>query len=487
MRKTVIIGSGIGGIAAAIRSRSQGHDVTVFEATSNPGGKLNQLEKAGYRFDAGPSLFTMPDQVDELFELSGENPRAFFNYKRKRTLCHYFWEDQTRFQASASFETFEKDALVAFDTTKSELRRYLHGVKAKYDATANLFLKNSLHRTSTYLSRKTIKAILSIPKLSLTQTLDNLNSRSFGDPKLVQLFNRYATYNGSSPYKTPGIMSMIPHLEMYFGTYIPENGMYDITKQLYELAVRKGVKFYFDHKVEAIKLSGTSVCGVKHVGGVEKCDTVISNADIHEVYTHLLTQIKPPKATINLERSSSALIFYWGIGTKFKELDLHNIFFSDNYKEEFRHIFDLGGVFEDPTVYVNITAKDIENDAPAGKENWFVMINVPSNKGQDWDALIHKARKYIVNKLNRILSTDIEALIEVEEHLDPRKIEQKTGSYQGSLYGTSSNNRFSAFLRHPNFSRSVKGLYFTGGSVHPGGGIPLALNSAKIVSNLMTG
>jgi phytoene dehydrogenase-like protein len=186
------------------------------------------------------------------------------------------------------------------------------------------------------------------------------------------------------------------------------------------------------------------------------------------------------------ERSSSALIFYWGVKREFDQLGLHNIFFSENYEKEFRNIFEEGKVCNDPTVYINITSKMEAGMAPAGSENWFVMVNVPANKGQDWERLKKEVREMVVRKLSRILETDLSTFIETEETLDPLTIESKTMSYMGSLYGTSSNSKMAAFLRHPNFSKGYDGLYFVGGSVHPGGGIPLCLRSAAIMSNMVS-
>lgn len=139
----------------------------------------------------------------------------------------------------------------------------------------------------------------------------------------------------------------------------------------------------------------------------------------------------------------------------------------------------------DPTVYINITSKDEPSDAPNGCENWFTMVNVPSNTGQDWDEIINRTRQNIIKKLSRLLGEDISNLIAFEDILDPRSIESNTQSYQGALYGASSNNKYAAFLRHPNYKSNIKNLYFCGGSVHPGGGIPLCLLSGKIVSQLI--
>ena len=194
---------------------------------------------------------------------------------------------------------------------------------------------------------------------------------------------------------------------------------------------------------------------------------------------------KAPEKILQQPRSSSALIFYWGITKEFPQLDFHNIIFSDDYKTEFDYVFNRNSIYEDPTVYINISSKDEEGDAPVGHENWFVMINVPPNTGQDWDELIKNAKQNILKKLTRVLNEDISKLIDFEAILDPRTIESRTQSYQGALYGASSNNRFAAFLRHPNFKQGIKNLYFCGGSVHPGGGIPLCLLSGRIVSELI--
>jgi phytoene dehydrogenase-like protein len=202
-------------------------------------------------------------------------------------------------------------------------------------------------------------------------------------------------------------------------------------------------------------------------------------------YKNLLPDVKPPVKTLQQPRSSSALIFYWGIQKIFSELHMHNIFFSNDYAEEFRFIFEEKLIYFDPTIYINITSLEEKGDAPEGCQNWFVMINVPNNIGQDWELLIAEARINILKKLSKRLGQDIKELIMCEEILDPRSIESKTSSWQGSLYGSSSNNRNAAFLRHANKHQHIQNLYFCGGSAHPGGGIPLCLQSARIVSDLV--
>ncbi len=483
MKRAVIIGSGISGIATSLRLRKKGYEVVVYETNDYPGGKLTSFTKDGFRFDAGPSLFTMPNLVEELFELYGEDVSKHFQYKKKEVVCNYFWEDGTTFSVDADAEKFAQKASQKFGVAEKKITDYLSRSQKKYDLTAPIFLEKSLHQISTYFSKETLKSLLQMGSMDILSSLNHHNQKSLEEPHLVQMFNRYATYNGSSPYKTPGIMSMIPHLELHLGTYFPKGGMQNITSSLFELAKEKGVKFYFSEQVKSILVENKKAVGIETEKEKVMADLVVSNMDIYSSYKKLMPKEKHPEQTLKQERSSSALIFYWGIRGVFPELDLHNILFSKNYQAEFDAIFEKKSIGDDPTIYINITSKEEKNDAPEESENWFVMINTPGDYGQDWESMITKAREHILNKIKRTLGIDVEKLIITEEILHPKLIEKKTSSYRGALYGAASNSKFAAFLRHPNFSQKIKNLYFCGGSVHPGGGIPLCLLSAKIVAD----
>lgn len=483
MAKSVaIIGSGIAGIASAIRLAREGYQVTVFESNSYPGGKLTAFEINGYRFDAGPSLFTLPEQVEELFKLCGEDPNEHFDYKKLENTCKYFYPDGTTLNAWSDQEKLLQEFENKLEEPRKNIEKALDKSSFLYNELSPLFMHKSLHKASTWLGSSAFKAYANLNKFDFNRSMNKANESLFKNSKTVQLFNRYATYNGSDPYQTPATLNIIPHLEFGIGAYFPKKGMHDITNSLFHLAQRQGVKFMFETKVDRIVVHDGKAKGIDTGMGFHKADRVISNMDVMGTYKQLLKEQKQPKKILKQPRSSSALIFYWGIKKEFKQLDLHNIFFSSNYKKEFDHIFKKGDLFDDPTVYVNITSTHKPDDAPDGSQNWFTMINVPNNNGQDWDKLIEKARKSILKKLSSALNEDIEQLIEVEELLDPRLIESKTSSIGGSLYGNSSNSKFAAFLRHPNFSKDIKHLYFVGGSVHPGGGIPLCLLSAKIMA-----
>lgn len=481
--KTVVVGAGIGGLATAIRLAVRGDDVTVVEQAPKPGGKLNELRINGFRFDAGPSLFTLPNLVEELIDLVGED-RSIFPYEKLDRSCHYFWDDGTHFIAYADRPKLLKEIQAQFKTDPKPVDQHLKKSAFLYEYTASLFMERSLHKMSSYLSMDVLKALVRVGKLQLNESMHNANRGRLEHPKLVQVFNRYATYNGSDPYRAPGVLNIIPHLEHNIGTFFPKKGMYQISQTLVHLAEKAGVKFKLNEKVHQIKVEKGKVNAVVTEKETITADRVVSNADVFPTYRHLLKDQKAPEGILARERSSSALIYYWGIDRTFDQLHLHNILFSEDYKQEFQMLFEGKEISEDPTVYINITSKCQPKDAPEGCENWFVMINVPANKGQNWEELIRAARKSIVAKINRILDVNIEDHIIAEDRLDPVTIESRTSSYMGSLYGTSSNDKMAAFLRHPNFTRSIKGLYFSGGSVHPGGGIPLCLLSAKIIDQI---
>ena len=485
MKKVGIVGAGIAGIAAAIRLASKGNSVEVFDANSYPGGKLSEVRLNEYRFDAGPSLFTMPQYVDELFKLAGKVPRDYFEYQALDIACRYFYEDGTLINAYTNPEKFAKEVKEKLGVEEKIILNHLKHAAKIYKTVGKLFLEKSLHKIGNYVSIDTLRALFYLPGVDLYKTLHQSNKSRLKHPKLVQLFNRFATYNGSSPYLAPGILNVIPNLEHNIGAFFPKGGMYSITNSLYQLAKDVGVKFHFNQPVSQIITDSKKVKGLEIGNEKIEFDKVISNADVYPTYTKILKVDKFPQRVLSQSRSSSALIFYWGIKKEFKQLDLHNILFSNSYEAEFNHIFKHKKIHPDPTVYINITSIYNPEDAPVGHQNWFTMINVPPNTGQDWDQMIAEARKNIIAKLNRMLGENIEEQITIETILDPRTIESKTSSYQGSLYGASHNKMMAAFHRHPNFSQKIKGLYFCGGSVHPGGGIPLCLLSAKIVDEVI--
>lgn len=483
--KALVIGSGIGGLATGIRLRHLGFEVMILEKNKYPGGKLTELYMGDFRFDAGPSLFTLPHLVSELFELFEEDAERYFQYEKLEVICKYFYPDQTRIEAFSDIEDFANEIENNTSEKSATILKFLDKAAEIYGITSHVFLERSLHKIDTFLRKDTLDSVLKFHKINSFKRMHSVNAQVFNDERVVQLFDRYATYNGSDPYQAPATLNVIAHLEHNIGAFLPKGGIHSITQSLFELAKRQGIQFEFGKAVDKIRIENDKALGIEIDGRFESADLVVSNADVVNTYQKLLPDLRAPDRSLNQPRSSSALIFYWGMNRTFDQLDVHNILFSDDYKNEFNSIWKLQDIPDDPTIYIYVSSKMVPTDAPPYSENWFVMINVPPNYDQDWSQLIPKARASIIRKIGGMLQENIEESIICEEILDPLKIEQKTSSYRGALYGNSSNNMFAAFLRHPNFHRKIKNLYFCGGSVHPGGGIPLCLLSAKIIGDLV--
>ena len=487
MKSLGIIGAGIGGIALAIRASKKGYKVHVFDKNTYPGGKLAEIKLKDYRFDAGPSLFTQPNLVDELFTLCGKDTRAYFNYRRLDPICKYFWEDGTRLTTFQDPQKSITEIAMVLGEEQEAVASYFKHFKKAYEIVQPLFLEKSLHQFSTWLNKNAFKGYLNLPSLGVFSTMNAFHEKRFKNPKTIQLFNRYATYNGSDPYQTPATLTVIPHLEYHLGAYFPEGGMVEIINSLVKLAKEEGVTFHLGESVDELFIHQKNVTGLRTSKGSYHFDKVGSNSDISALYKKLINpkEVKIPQKLLEQEKSSSGIIFYWGVRGQFPELDVHNIFFSDDYKTEFDSIFKRKSLYEDPTIYLHISSKVEKNDASEGGENWFLLMNTPHNVGQPWEEYVSEMRQFVIQKLNRILGIDVSKLIEVEDYLDPVRIEERTSSWGGALYGNASNNKFSAFLRHPNFNREIENMVWVGGSVHPGGGIPLSLSSAKIASEAL--
>jgi phytoene desaturase len=444
-KRIAVVGAGLGGLSAAIRLAINGYTVDLYEQGKSPGGKANQINENGFRFDTGPSLLTMPFVIKDLFENAGEIIEDYFEIIPLKNLCKYHYPDGTIINAYSDTEKFAEEISSKTKDTAQSVKKYLKYSEKIYELTADLFLFGDFSEPKNFISTKALNTLLQINKIDPFRTMHNANKSFFKDEKTIQLFDRYATYNGSDPFKAPATLNIIQHVEYNLGGYILNGGVYSLVNALYRLAQKKGVNFFFESKISRILHNDFSVNGItiNRNGILEKknYDTIISNADVNYSYKHLLDDNRSDSAVrySKLEPSSSALVFYWGVKGKYDDLEIHNILFSSDYKKEFNDLFVKKVCPDDPTVYIYISSKYNSNDAPADHENWFVMINAPYVKNQNWEYEIEKSRKSIISKINSFLKVDIENKIVTEQVLTPEIIEKSTSSYRGSLYGISSN------------------------------------------------
>lgn len=485
MKCCAVIGSGISGIASALHARHKGYAVTVFERNIRPGGKISEWRKAGFRFDLGPSVFTMPELIDELFVLFDKDPRDYFSYSRLDPSFRYFFEDGSHITAHADLHQYGQEIERKTCDSASQLNDYLVDVARIYDITNEVFIEQSLHIPKNFMKRKVASGVLRFRHIHAFHSMNKGNKKFFKDPRLVQIFNYYATYVGSDPMIAPATMNVIQHLEINMGTFMCDSGMYGIVDALYRLACDVGVEFEFKTTIDRIEVVGGQAVGVKVGSRFLPFDCVISNMDVHHTYAHLLPEVKPPFRVLDQPRSNSVIVLNWAMGSTYPELPVHGIFFSANEEGEYAEIAQNKTVSDDPSVYVYVSSKHVSGDAPEGCENWFLLISVPHDEGQDWQQITERVSAHCKQKITRILGRDVQQDILFENHLNPKDIEDIYLAYKGAVFGNSSNGMFAAFLRHPNFRRKIKNLFFAGGTVHPGAGIPMCMNSAKIVGKLL--
>ncbi len=484
MKKIIIIGAGLGGLSAAIRLAKLGFDVTVLEKNETVGGKVNFVEAGGYKFDTGASLLTMRHVFEELFTFAEKRLEDYLDLTALDPICRYFWTDGTTFDASQDLQKTESEIEKFAPQDVENFRNYLRDSKQKYQIAEKTFLARSLNDLPKLLHPKYLKDLLAISSL---KTLDAHNRQYFQSPKLQQLFNRFATYNGSSPYRTPATFALVPFVEFGLGAWYVRGGIYEIPKALAKLAREFNVKIRTNCAVEKIVIENKKAVGVQLENGeILLGDSVVANSDAVETYRNLIDKKFFNKKLDAREPSCSGFVLLLGTNKKFPSLAHHNIFFSDDYKAEFDALFADLRPAQNPTIYVCATSKTDDTQSPENCENLFVLINAPYTSDKtDWSREAKPYRDLIIKKLEKFGLEGLEKSIEFEQIITPADFENRYRTNRGSIYGVSSNGIFSAFLRVPNRARKIENLYFVGGATHPGGGMPLVLLSGKMASELI--
>lgn len=479
----LILGAGIGGLSAAIHLAARGRKVTILEQNPAVGGKMSEIRAEGFRFDTGPSVITMRGVFEDLFRAAGRHLEDYLTLLPVEPLTRYFWPDGSRLDLSrdlpktaaqiAALEPRDLEGYLDFLAEAARLHR-ITGPVFTYGPPPSL----------ESLKHVTLKDALSV---DVVRTLQQSIECRIRHPHLRQLLGRFATYVGASPYLAPATLGVIAHVELTEGVWYPQGGIYAIARAYEKLARELGVEIRLNTKVREICLHGKQVSSVLLENGeILPASTLISNLDV--TTTHNLMQSE--RATRRLDTlkkrdvSCSGMILLLGVEGAFPELAHHNIFFSSDYRREFEQIFSERVLPDDPTLYLCITSKTDADHAPAGCENWFVMANAPA-----LDQASSAVDKAAVTEmlLNRLagLGLDVRNKIRYQKLLTPLDIQKNTGAYRGALYGVSFNDRFAPFKR-PHNKSEFDGLYFVGGTTHPGGGVPMVTLSGKLVAEMLS-
>lgn len=484
--RVVVVGAGGGGLASAALLARAGHAVTLLERNADTGGKIGEMRLGAYRFDTGPTLLTMPWVFDEFFTALGERREDHLPLRALELLCRYTFADGSRLDLHADPDA-RRDAVRAFSPGEEvALDRYLAHVARMYAISEDVFLRNPF--TARSVARFIRPRFLrDLPSFTSGATLHDLNRRYFQDPRLVQLFDRFATYNGSSAYHSPATFGVISHVELAQGGFSPEGGMRMVAQALEGAARRAGVDIRCGEEAVRVAMSERGPTAV-HLssGAVLPADVVIVNQDAITAYGMLFADAPRVHALRRRmearEPSCSGFVVLAGVRGTHPHLAQHNIFFSGDYAREFDELFVARAPITDPTVYVSVSARSSAADAPAGAENWFVLVNAPAlAPGTEWDRIAAGYRDRVFDVLARH-GVDPSGTLEVEALITPADLACRDLAFHGALYGHASHSPLSAFRRPPLAPRELPGVFFVGGTTHPGGGVPMVILSARIAA-----
>lgn len=487
-KKVIVIGAGLGGLAAAIRLATAGASVVILEKNETPGGKVNIHRAAGYTFDTGASLLTMRHVVADLFESAGRRVEDYLDLTPLDPICRYTWPDGATLDASTNLEKTAREIHKIEPADVDGFYKFLDDARRKYEVAARTFLAHSLNDLPKLLRPRYARDLAVI---SSWRTLDAHVRKHFRSTHLRQLFNRFATYNGSSPYSAPATFALIPYVEFGLGAWYVQGGMYNLPRALVRLCEELKVEIRTSAEVEKILIENKQARGVKLMDGtVQNCDAVIANSDAVETYRTLIDEderhIYTNKKLARIEPSCSGFVLLLGVSRRYDQLAHHNIFFSSDYPAEFHSIFEDLRPADDPTIYVCASSRTDASRAPTGHGNLFVLVNAPATSPRtDWAKEATNYRNLIVGKLESFGLENLSAAIDYEKIIMPEDFLKTYRANRGSIYGVSSNKLASAFLRPPNKARDIEDLYFAGGATHPGGGIPLVLLSGKMAAELV--
>ncbi|MCW2581220.1 MAG: Phytoene desaturase [Klenkia sp.] len=483
MARVVVVGAGLGGLAAAARLAAGGHRVTVLEQAPEVGGKLGWFARDGHGFDTGPSLVTLPQVFRDLFAATGAPLDDVLDLVRLDPAVAYRFADGTRLAVPG-------DLAGVRTVLGPEWAAFLERAAEMWRVTEQPFLRSPLEgpRTLARLARSTADLGTVAPWSSVR----GLGTRYLTDPRLRLVLDRYATYSGSDPRRAPAALATVPWVEQAFGSWYVRGGLRRLALAVADRAVERGAEIRTSTPVTRVLVEGGRTTGVQLTDGSRlPADVVVANADATALYDRLLPRDAPVRraraALARATPSSSGFVLLLALRGRTPDLAHHTVLFPADYDAEFDGLFTAPRPLADPTVYVS-APDDPATRPDADSESWFVLVNAPRHepgRGVDWDAPgLADAYADRVLQVLAARGLDVRDRVRWREVRTPADLSRATGSVGGSIYGTSSNGARAAFLRPANAS-PLPGLFLVGGSAHPGGGLPLVALSAEIVAGLV--
>ncbi len=490
-QRIAIVGAGLAGCAAAARLAHAGFDVTLFEKNDHLGGKMNILQEAGYTFDMGPTIITKPDVIFRLFQDVGKDAADYLKLVDLDPQWRAFFADGSQLDLYSSLQKMTRELN---DFAPGELGAYLEFLT--YCQKMNS-ISDKWFYWKSYGGLKDMMSAnpMNLQSAALAMQMDPLTTmhqavrKHFKDPRLAQLFEHFVQYVGSSPFIAPAILCLIAWVQLGLGCWYPMGGTGTIAASLEKLCREFGVSIKTGTAVSKIETTGDRVTGVVLANGtVEKFDIVVANSDVVRTLESMISHDTASEYLKHqrkqLEPACSGVVLYLGCNKSWLQLAHHDFFFSADSDAEFRDIYERKVPHEDPTCYLAVPSVTDASVAPEGCTALYVLVHCPYvSDAFNWDTETARYRDVIIDKLEVQGLPGLRDSIQVSHTITPRDLESMYWVNRGAIYGVATQKGLNSAFKTANRSSQLRGLYWAGGSVNPGPGVPMVLMSGQIAAN----
>lgn len=487
-RTIIIVGGGLGGLSAAISLAQQGNTVKLFEKNGQLGGKLNKLEQDGFSFDLGPSILTMPHIFEKLFRDSGRKMNDYVKIQRLELEWRSFFPDGTIIDLYGDLEKMAQANPTLDRGHIEEYRKFLSYAHKLYDATERSYFDLGLDDTPSVLRQYGL--LRSLKDFDLFTTMHDAIAKYITDPNLTDMLDYFIKYVGSSPYDAPAVLNMMIYMQHAQGVWYVPGGMYGLAEGLTRLAREAGVEINLNTEVVKLiqKRGSDQIEAAELADGTRvRGDIFVSNMEVLPAYEQLLGEKDhAAKKRKRFEPACSGLVLHLGVDRLYPQLAHHNFFFSSDPRAHFDKVFHSHKLPDDPILYVVNSSKTDPGQARPGHENIKILPHIPYIQDQDFSQEEYmQLRERVLIKMENMGITDLRKHIVTEDMWIPADIKRMYKSDHGAIYGTVSDKKKNKGFKNPKKSELFGNLYFTGGTVNPGGGMPMVTLSGQKVSEMI--
>ena len=486
-----VIGSGLGGLAAACVSAARGHRVTLYDKNDWLGGKAAVLHEGGFRFDMGPTILTVPRVLERIFAEAGRDLHDYLDLRRLDPQWRCFFDDGSRIDLMQDVERMaaDMDRFVPGAGAGEGYRRFIGISEHLHDVSNRFFFwkpVEDLFDTINIRANMNPGTLRDVLSLRMHASVASTIRGKVKDARLAQMLDHFVQYVGSSPYGAPAVLCAIAHMQTAEGVWYPMGGTRAVAEALAKLAGELGATLKPASEVSGLSVENGAVTGLTTREGFAPYDAVISNMDSVRTYRELVGgEVGRSYEKKSFEPACSGVVLYLGLNKRYEHLNHHDFVFSRDPEEEFDFIYNKGEPAPDPTAYLAAPSSTDPSVAPEGGEALYVLVHTPYLRPHhDWSTMFPAYRRTILDKLKRTAHMpDLEERIVVERHLTPQDIHERYRVLNGAIYGLASHGRVMGAFKPGNRSRQVRGLYLAGGAAHPGPGMPMVMMSGWIAAD----